>query len=260
MSSQSDHSHPHHKGRAMVTKDYFQQSTSYYSDNSSTNNNASSDYSVGPAAWTQVGRFVPQNSFDPDINILSLSSTQRARLLEQREGTSRAFVETGVYTGGLPSGGPSANPRGYVRVEGERGMAVVHKRGERFIDGRPVDLGPAFGTGSEHDAECRRHTRNSAYQYTCFCRPRRDSELQEHVPGRSGNRGSFVTPRLYSSETQFVSADKRVSLRQAVDASYSNPGLPKHVSGNTENGGNLATLSSASKTQVIRNTLPKRIN
>ncbi|KAF8253813.1 hypothetical protein K440DRAFT_514626, partial [Wilcoxina mikolae CBS 423.85] len=85
----------------------------------------------------------------------------------------RAFVETGMYHGGLPSGGPSANPKGYVRVE--RGVAVVHNRGEQFVDGRPVDLGPAFGTGSEHDAECRRHTRNSAYQHTCFCRPRRST-------------------------------------------------------------------------------------
>jgi hypothetical protein len=125
----------------------------------------------GPNAWTQHGQFVPPRTYEEDLP--SLSATQRARLVEQQQGVSRAFVETGVYHGGLPSGGPSPNPRGYETVE--RRAAVVHNRGEQFIDGRPIEPGPAFGTGLEHTPGCRLHTRNSAYQHTCFCMSRRNS-------------------------------------------------------------------------------------
>jgi hypothetical protein len=168
------------KPKVVVTNDGYRQNSYYAPSSSSGGSQHSSGYSGsppnaghlgGPDAWTQHGRFVPPRTYEADLP--SLSATQRARLVEQQQHASRAFVETGVYHGGLPSGGPSPNPRGYETVE--RGAAVVHNRGEQFVDGRPVDLGPAFGTGLEHTPGCRLHTRNSAYQHTCFCEPRRTS-------------------------------------------------------------------------------------
>lgn len=124
----------------------------------------------GPAAWTQNGQFELGNFDEADAAILeSLSQTERAQLLEQHGDHWRAYVKTGLPHGGLQTGGPPASADGY-EIIGNKNI-VVHNRGERFRDGRSVDLGPAFGNGNGHTEACRRHSRSSAYLNTCFCVP-----------------------------------------------------------------------------------------
>lgn len=105
-------------------------------------------------------------------DLLSLSRTKRAVLVDQNpsdQTVRRAFVNTGYEHGDIKTGGPPGNPHGYCTVE--RSGVVVHNRGRQLVGGKSINLGPAYGNGSEHGTDCRIKSRLSEYQGTCFCEP-----------------------------------------------------------------------------------------